>query len=150
MTSVVAPAPAAQVTLCTFVVGDLLLGLPVEHVVEVVRGERLTRVPLAPGSVVGLLNLRGRIVSAVDARVRLGLDRRDGDRECAHIIITLDDEQVSLVVDREGEVVALESATRYDVPETVPPEIRRLLVSAYRRDEALLLVLDPHRVLTVD
>lgn len=150
MTTVVTPTQAAQVKLCTFFVGDLLLGLPVEYVVEVVRGERLTRVPLAPGSMVGLLNLRGRIVSAVDARVRLRLERRDADSECAHIILTLDDEQVSLVVDREGEVVVLESAQRYDVPETVPPDIRRLLVSAYRRDEALLLVLDPHRVLAVD
>ncbi|HLL08783.1 MAG TPA: chemotaxis protein CheW, partial [Nocardioidaceae bacterium] len=56
---------ARESRLCTFIVGDLLLGLPVEEVSEVVRAEVLTPVPLAPSGVLGLLNLRGRIVTAV-------------------------------------------------------------------------------------
>lgn len=141
-------APPVSGRVCTFVVADLLLGVAVEHVVEVVRGEQLTDVPLAPEGVVGLLNLRGRIVPAIDARVRLGLACRDQSATSAHVVLALAGEQVSLVVDREGEVVSVQATDRHDVPETVPTGIRTLLTSAYRRDGALLLVLDPSLVLT--
>lgn len=146
-----APAhPVRSARLCTFVVGDLLLAVPVEDVVEVVRGEQLTCVPLAPPEVVGLLNLRGRIVPALDARVRLGLAPAQAEAEAAHVILETDGEQISLVVDHEGEVVTVAASERYEIPETLPPDIRRLLTSAYRREGALLLVLDPRLVLAID
>ena len=144
----VAEVDGQTVRLCTFVVGNLLLGLPVEDVVEVVQAEQLTVVPLAPPAVLGLLNLRGRIVPAVDARSRLGVERRLGDALPVHVIVRTDDEQVSLVVDATGDVVTLALATREDVPETVAPEIRKFLTSSYQLVGALLLVLDPHLVLT--
>lgn len=136
------------VRFCTFVVGNLLLGLPVDDVVEVVQDEQLTAVPLAPEAVLGLLNLRGRIVPAVDARTRLGVDPRGDDGLPVHVIMRIEDEQISLVVDATGDVVTLAVATREDVPETVDPQIRRLLTSSYQLVGALLLVLDPHLVLT--
>jgi purine-binding chemotaxis protein CheW len=135
--------------LCTFLVGNLLLGVPVEDVIEVVRGEHLTPVPLAPPGVVGILNLRGRIVTAVDARLRLGLAPRADGAAMVHVIVEIAGEHLSLVVDREGEVVSVVASERQDVPETLDPEIRDLLTSAYQRASALLLVLDPGLVVTV-
>lgn len=143
-----ADADGDMVRFCTFVVGNLLLGLPVEDVVEVVQDEQLTVAPLAPPAVLGLLNLRGRIVPAVDARSRLGVEPRQDDALPVHVIVRTEDEQVSLVVDATGDVVTLALATREDVPETVDPEIRKLLSSSYQLVGALLLVLDPHLVLT--
>lgn len=141
-------AGGGPLRLCTFVVGDLLLGLPVDDVSEVVRVEQVTPVPLAPPSVVGLLNLRGHIVPAVDARRRFGLPPRTVDEQHSHVIVRGLGEQVSLVVDRASDVVTVSPAECEDVPESVSPSIRRLLTSAYQRHGALLLVLDPQVVLS--
>ena len=64
----------------TFVVDQLLFGVGVEKVQEVIRYQEMTRVPLAPPVVKGLINLRGQIVTAVDLRRRLGLRERAADR----------------------------------------------------------------------
>ena len=142
------PVVLESLRLCTFAVGNLLLGLPVDDVSEVVRGEQVTAVPLAPPAVIGLLNLRGHIIPAVDARTRFGLEPRGAQDEPTHIIVHTLGEQISLVVDRASDVVTVSRADREDVPETVSPTIRRLLTSSYQRHGALLLVLDPHIVLT--
>ena len=64
---------------CTFRVADLLYGVSVRRVQEVLRFQEMTPVPLAPGAVQGLINLRGQIVTAVDMRQILQLpDRADG------------------------------------------------------------------------
>ena len=136
-----------EIRLCTFVVGNLLLALPAEDVQEVLTGAELTPVPLAPSTVLGLLNLRGRIVPAVDSRARLGLTPRPDDEVAAHVILDVRGEEVSLVVDRMSDVVTVAAADLEDVPETVSPDIRRLLASSYQQDAALLLVLDPDLIL---
>lgn len=146
MTSTVAPA---EVQICTFVVDDLLLGLPLRDVSEVVFGEAVTPVPLAPPAVVGLFNLRGRIVTAIDARVRLGLPVRTLDQHpTVHVIVTVHGDQASLVVDRTSDVVTVTDAVAEAVPETVPSGIRKLVTASYQRPAGLLLLLDAARVLS--
>lgn len=134
--------------LCTFAVGSLLLGVPVEDVLEVVGGSQLTTVPLAAASVLGLLNLRGQIVPAVDARTRLGLTPRAPDDDVAYVILNVAGEHVALAVDRASDVVTVPGSEREDVPESVNPAIRRLLTASYQRPGVLLLVLDPVLTLT--
>lgn len=138
----------AQQRLCTFAVGGLRLAVPVEDVVEVVRDQHVVVVPHAPAAVLGILNLRGRIVPVLDARLRLGLDPRSEGAPCAHLIVIDSDELVSLVVDAEGDVVVVDPAAAEAVPETVAPDLRRLASAAYQLDDALLLVLDPRLLLT--
>ena len=133
--------------LATFHVGDLLLGLPVTAVAEVVKAEHLTHVPLAPKAVCGLLNLRGRIVTAVDVRVRLGLPPRPEHLPGVHVVLGTSDEPTSLVVDAVGDVVIVAAQDREDVPETVAPALRRLVTGAFQRQASLLLVLDPDLML---
>lgn len=134
---------------CTFVVGDLLLGLPLEDVSEVVLGADVSPVPLAPPAVLGLFSLRGRIVSVVDARSRFGLPPRDRSQGSGcHVIVTVDGDLASLVVDRTSDVVLVAERAAQRVPETLPADIRRLVTAAYQRPEGLLLLLHPTRVLT--
>ena len=133
--------------LCTFVVGDMLLGLPVDDVVGVIGGGRLTPVPLAADGVAGLLNLRGKIVVAVEVRTRFGLPAADTGLATAHVLVRHEGEQVSLVVDRPGELLTVLAANREDVPANVTPTLRRLLAAAYPQSDGLLLVLDPQRVI---
>ena len=135
--------------LATFRVGDLLLGLPVSAVEEVVDVELVVPVPLAPPDVSGLINLRGRIVVAVDVRASLGLPPRPEGPSSVHVVLTAGGEPASLVVDGVGDVLPVPETAREDVPETVAPALRRLVTGAFQLESALLLVLDPDLVLAL-
>ena len=134
---------------CTFHVGELLLGVEVELVQEVLGEEPMTRVPLADPWVSGLLNLRGQIVTAIDARRRLGLPPRGPGERTANIVLRTPDGSVSLVVDREGDVVDLPDTEIEPLPENVSPAIRAVVTGTCRVDESLLLMLDAQRTLTI-
>ena len=70
--------PARLITeYVTVTIGDHLFGLPISRVQDVFVPDRLTRVPLAPPEVAGILNLRGRVVTAIDMRARLDLGTRE-------------------------------------------------------------------------
>ncbi len=134
---------------CTFHVGGLLLGVEVQMVQEVLGEEPMTRVPLADPWVSGLLNLRGQIVTAIDARRRLGLPPRTPGDRTANIVLRTPDGSVSLVVDREGDVVDLAMNEIEPLPENVSPAIRAVVTGTCRVEESLLLMLDVERTLTI-
>lgn len=133
----------------TFWAAGLLLGVDVDLVQEVLAAQPVTPVPLAPEGVLGLLNLRGQLVTAIDARHRLGLPARTADDEWVSFIIRADDEPVSLVVDRAGDVVDVDEDRHEDVPEVVATAIRDLAIGAYKLDDGLLLVVDGRRAVAV-
>ena len=133
---------------CTFGVSGLLLGIDIEQVQEVLRDQEITPVPLAQPGVLGLLNLRGQIVTAIDARQRLGLSERPPEGPVAHVIVRCADEAVSLAVDVEDEVVDVDDDAYEQVPETLSKSIRSHLTGVYKLDGALLLVLDANLALS--
>jgi len=128
---------------CTFWVGSLFLGVEVERIQEVLRVGRLTPVPLAPPEVCGLINLRGRIVTAIDLRrefnIDVGVERHEG---LMHLILSDGAGAVSFVVDRVGDVVEVTAENFEDPPETLKGESRRLIRGAYKLTRRLMLVLD--------
>lgn len=129
----------------TFELADLYLGLPATSVQEVLRSQPVTDVPLAPSAVRGLMNLRGQIVILVDLRRRFGLaDAADGSRP-VNVLIHSNDELVSLLVDRVGDVLDIEPSAFEPVPETLDAETRSLLRGALQVSHRLLLELDPIR-----
>jgi len=134
---------------CTFRVGGLLVGIEVERVQEVLHDPELTPVPLAHDSVMGLINLRGQIVTAIDARRRLGQNERGAEEATAHVIVRCDAEAVSLVVDIEDEVVDVTSQAVDEVPESLSSGIRDLITGIHQLDTGLLLLLDADRTLSV-
>jgi purine-binding chemotaxis protein CheW len=134
---------------CTFHVDELLLGVEVDLVQEVLGEEPMIRVPLADPWVSGLLNLRGQIVTAVDARRRLGLPPRGPGERTANIVLRTADGSVSLVVDREGDVVDLADTDVEPLPENVSPAIRGVVTGTCKVEEGLLLMLDAERTLTM-
>jgi purine-binding chemotaxis protein CheW len=134
---------------CTFRVGGLLVGVDIERVQEVLHDPHLTPVPLAEDSVLGLLNLRGQIVTAIDTRRRLGLEERGPEAGATHVIVRGHAEAVSLVVDVEDEVVEVDAQSVDDVPESLSSTVRDLLSGIHQLDAGLLLVLDIDRTLSV-
>ena len=131
---------------CTFKVDHLLIGIEVWRVQEVIRHQPMTYVPLAPREVRGLINLRGQIVTAIDVRLWLGLDRQDPATPSMNAVIRLADEVVSLLVDEAGEVVEPSPETYEPVPSTTPRQIRNLCSGTYKLEDSLLLVLETDSV----
>ncbi len=125
----------------TFRVADRLYGVEVEAVQEVLRHQACTPVPLAGAAVAGLLSLRGEVVTAVDLRHRLSLADDDRPNESMNVVIRLDDEVVSLLVDRIGDVVDVDDTLYEDPPDTLTGEQRELVRGAYKLDGALRHVL---------
>ena len=133
----------------TFVVDGLLFGVEVEKVQEVIRYQAMTRVPLAPFVVKGLINLRGQIVTAVDLRSRLGLPARPAADLPMNVVIRHDEGAVSLLVDEIGDVLEVEEGAFELPPGTLAGEIRELVRGVYKLKEALLIALDTDKILNL-
>ena len=129
----------------TFEVDDQLFGVPVAIVQEVLSFSEYTPVPLAPKAVGGLFNLRGQVIAAVDLRVQLGLPPRDLDGPAMNVIVRTEDESVSLLVDRIGEVVDLHEDAFEPPPDTLHGPTRELINGAFKLDGRLMLALDTAR-----
>ena len=135
--------------LCSFLVDDLLFGIDVANVQEVVRHHALTPIPLAPPSIRGLMNLRGHIVAAIDLRRRLGIGAASEGVRRANVILRSDHDSVSLLVDEIGDVIEVGAESFEAPPETLRGIARELIVGAYKLPERLLLVLDVERTIDV-
>ena len=126
----------------TIYVGNQLCGIPVLKVRDVLGPQKITRVPLAPPEVAGLLNRRGRIVTAIDLRRRLGLEARPAEDKGMSVVVEQHGELYSLMVDSVGEVLNLPAASFERNPATLDPLWRRFSEGVYRLDAGLLVVLN--------
>lgn len=133
----------------TFIIDGQLYGIEVLQVQEVLRGQEMTRVPLAPTVVDGLINLRGQIVTALDMRRRLRLPPRDESQAPMSIVIQADDGAVSLLVDEIGDVVETDKATFERPPDNIDLAARELVTGVFKLKDRLLLVLDTRKALQV-
>ena len=136
--------------LCTFRLDGLSFGVPVEQVQEVLHSQPMTRVPLAPAVVRGLINLRGQIVTAFDLHRRLGLAERRADFVPMNVVVRTDDGPVSFLVDEIGDVVEVHPEQFETPPNTLRGPARQLVLGAYKLPNQLLLVLDPNVVVRVE
>ncbi len=133
--------------LCTFRLDGHTFGIDVLRVQEVIRSQPMTRVPLAPPVVRGLINLRGQIVTALDLRRRLDLPDRPADQSPVNVVVTTDDGAVSLLVDEIGDVIAVSGRDYEEPPETLHGPARAFIRGAYKLPDRLLLELDLDRLL---
>ena len=131
---------------CTFYLGDQYFGLDVLKVQEIIRYQKMTRVPLAHPVVRGLINLRGQIVTAIDLRRRLGLPDRPESELPVNVVVQTDDGAVSLLVDEIGEVLDVPENQFERPPETLRGIARDLIDGAYKLPDRLLLLLDTNKV----
>jgi purine-binding chemotaxis protein CheW len=114
---------------------------------DVLGHMKTTRVPLAPPEIAGSLNLRGRIVTAIDVRLRLGLPSRDDGKTSMAIVVEHDHELYSLLVDQVGEVLGLNPDGFERNPPTLDARFRDYSDGIYRLDKQLLVVLSVERLL---
>lgn len=144
-------AQAAAVTegLVSIRIGKQAFGVPVLKVQDVIAQAAINLVPLAPREVAGSLNLRGRIVTAVDMRLRLNMEPRRADEGFMSVIVERNGELYALLVDDVGDVLWLPQSQHEPPPVTLSSNWRGLCSGLYRLDGELLLVLDIGEILTL-
>ena len=133
---------SATCQLCTFLLDRRWFAVPVDDVQEVLRFHDMTRVPLAPKAVVGLINLRGLIVPAIDLRTRLELPPRAEGCRPMNVVVRTNDGPKALLVDEIGEVLDLANYAFEPPPHTVRGPARDLICGTYKQPNALIHLLD--------
>src|SRR6476646_23166 len=133
----------------TAMIGGQLFGLPISRVQDVFMPERLTRVPLSPNEIAGVLNLRGRIVTVIDMRARLGLPRNEDGKPPMAVGVDLRGESYGLLIDQIGEVLRLSEEGREENPVNRDTRMAQLDRGVNRLDGQLMVVLDVDRVLEI-
>src|SRR6476646_626761 len=131
----------------TVMIGDQLFGLPISRVQDVFMPDRVTRVPLSAPEIAGVLNLRGRIVTAIDMRRRLGLPPRNDDKPSMAVGIEMKGESYGLLIDTVGEVMKLGEATLEPNPVNLDARLARVSAGVHRLDGQLMVILDVDSVL---
>lgn len=131
----------------TVEIGDQMFGIAIGRVREVFSPERLTRIPLAPPEIAGVLNLRGRIVTAIDMRSQLSMSAAPEGVKSMAVGVDHRGEAFALMVDRPGDVVDLDASGREAPPATLDPRWASLVEGVFRLKDRLLLILDVDRAL---
>jgi purine-binding chemotaxis protein CheW len=158
MTSTITAAtPAAKVVSAegavteyvTTMIGGQLFGMPISRVQDVFMPERLTRVPLSSSDVAGVLNLRGRIVTAIDMRARLGLPKNEDGKPPMAVGVELRGESYGLLIDSIGEVLKLADDGREVNPVNLDPRMAKMADGVHRLEGQLMVVLDVDRILEI-
>ncbi len=134
---------------CTFYVDGLFFGVNVLKVQEVLNEQDMTPVPLASKEVCGLINLRGQIVTAIDLRQRLDLDRNELQEPPMNVVVHTEDGIFSLLVDEIGDVIEPDEATFENPPETLEGVARELVAGVYKLEDRLLLILDTEKAVLI-
>lgn len=141
------PHPSGEIEYVTAWIAGQLFGIPITRVHDVFEVERVTRVPLAPMEISGVLNLRGRVVTALDMRTRLGLPPRESEKKQMAIGIDHGGEAYGLLVDAMGEVLKLSASAIDGVPINMQREWAAISSGIYRLEERLMIVVDVDQIL---
>ena len=145
--------PAAEAatpcTLVTLTIADQLCGVPVLSVRDILGEQPITRIPLAPPDIAGSLNLRGRIVTAIDLRRRLGVPPPPAGTPRMSVVTEQGGDLYALLVDQVSEVMTPPESSFERNPQTLPPSWAGYSAGIYRLSGRLLVVLDVGRVLAL-
>lgn len=131
----------------TIYISDQLFGLPISRVHDVFVPESVTRVPLSQTEIAGVLNLRGRIVTAIDMRKRLGLRPLETEGSLMAIGIEFKEESYGLIIDSVGEVLDLSETSKEAVPSNLDSRWAEIAAGVHRLENNLMVILDVDRVL---
>lgn len=135
------------IQLVTFRLKDETYGINVMQVQEVLRVSEIAPVPGAPGYVLGIINLRGNVVTVIDTRTRFGLPTTERDDSSRIVIIESDEQVVGMMVDSVAEVVELRQSEIDSAPSVGNDESSRYIQGVASRDKDLLIVVDLNKLL---
>ncbi|MBD2079052.1 chemotaxis protein CheW [Leptolyngbya sp. FACHB-17] len=134
---------------CTFYLKGSYFGIEIEQVQEIIRQPPLTRIPLAPPDICGLMNLRGQVIPVVDLPCRLGLRSAScgiGEETTYNVIVNTIDDVISFIVEDIGDILSCDSETFEPPPANLTAHIRGFLKGAYKLEQGFLLILDTIKI----
>ena len=136
------------IQLVTFRLQEEIYGINVMQVQEVLRVSEIAPVPGAPTYVLGIINLRGNVVTVIDTRSRFGLSAKEIDDSSRVVIIESDKQVVGILVDSVAEVVELRTTEIDPAPNVGNEESSRYIQGVASRDDDLLILVDLNKLLT--
>ena len=134
----------------TFYIGETVYGVALENILEFIGIQEATRVPGIPRFVKGIINLRGRIVPVIDARIKIGAEEIEYDERSCIIVINWKESLVGLIVDRVAEVNYFKNHQIASIPDYSSVNTNKYLSSICKVGERLVLILDCDKFLADD
>lgn len=131
----------------TAYVNNHYLGIPIQMIQDVIGMQDITNVPLSTDSIAGILNLRGRIVTAIDMHRRFGEPAPEDSVAPMGVIIESQDELFSLLVDRVDDVMSVSLANLEKPPATLNPVWSNVCHNVYQVKDRILIIVDPNKIL---
>lgn len=138
------------VELATFYIGDALCGMDILQIQEINKLMMMTKVPQAPDFVLGILNLRGQIVTVIDLGKKLGMGETDRSLELRNVIVNSTGSSVGLLVKKIGDVVAVDLINKEQPPANMSGIQGKYFTGVYKKDNALIGILDINKVLSME
>ncbi|MFQ5356045.1 MAG: chemotaxis protein CheW [Mariprofundaceae bacterium] len=135
--------------LLTFLVGHQWVGLDIDQVREVLSRQPFTPVPMASAAVLGLINLRGRVVTILDARTVVGIPMQEEEASQRVLIIESESEAIGLVVDAVGEVMPLEADSIESSPDSLPLLWKEFSDGIIQQEERVILLMNIKKFLDI-
>ena len=132
----------------TFELDGEIYGISVSEVREVLRYSDIAPVPGSPSFVIGIINLRGNVVTVIDTRSRFGLTPKEVNDETRIIIIDIEDQEVGILVDSVSEVVDLDTNMIEAAPNVGSEETSRYIKGVTSMEGSLLILVDVSKLLT--
>lgn len=143
-------APSAESQMyVTMRIDGQLFGISVRHVRDVLRQQKVSSIPLAPKEVAGSLNLRGRIVTVIDVRSRLGHMPREEDGKNMFVVVELKGELYSLKVDMVGEVLTVPDGSIEKPPAHLDASWKDIATGIHKLSGELLIIANVQTILTL-
>ncbi len=130
-----------RIVVFTVIVEGEKFGLPIDCVRTIFRPNAITEVPLAPARMIGLINLRGHVVTAICMRTALGLPRRSAN-ESLMVAVEHNGEGFALAVDNVGDVAEMAETDRISMPAMISPSRRAMTTAVYRMQDSIIPLLN--------
>jgi len=138
------------VELATFYIGDALCGMDILKIQEINKLMKMTKVPQAPEYVIGILNLRGQIVTIIDLGKKLGLGETDLSQDPRNIIVNSTGGHVGLLVRRIGDVVPADMQKKEPAPANMRGIQGDYFTGVFKTEKDLIGILDVDKVLSIE
>lgn len=133
--------------LVSFILGNEEFGVDILHVQEINRMMLITKVPNAPGYVEGVINLRGRVIPVIDLRLKLGMEKKEPDKNTRIVVVEVREKIVGFIVDAVKEVIRIPEEITEEPPDIVTGLNSEYIKAVGKLEDRLLILIDLKKIL---
>lgn len=137
----------SKTQLVTFDVGHATFALEINYIHEINRNLQVTQIPHAPDNVLGVMNLRGEVVTVLNLHVALGAERGEDTKFSRNLVVNYEGELVGLRVDRVADIVVIDPDRITAPPANLEGAARRLTRGVIQTEERLIMLIDLFEIL---